>query len=102
MEPLFSTGYKVATFLICTMLVIALGVRSLKWQRRNEIRAFSQRHGCRGPAKYTHEDRIWGSDMTRLRMEIEPSTFSDPCHSLQLRECQVVEHWQAQWRGVDE
>ena len=69
MEPLFLKGDRSVTFLVCTLLAVALGILYPRWRRHTEIRAFKQRHGCKDPPKYPHQDRVWGSDMVRLRME---------------------------------
>lgn len=63
------SGDRSVTVVVCTVLVIAIGNLYPWWRRHTKIRALKQRHGCKDPFKYPHEDRIWGSDMVRLRTE---------------------------------
>jgi cytochrome P450 monooxygenase len=55
--------------LVCIILAVTLGILYPKWQRYREIRALKQRHGCKDPPKYPHEDKIMGSDMVRARQQ---------------------------------
>lgn len=69
MEALFSTGERKITFLVSTVLVVALTFLYQTWRRSMERRAFKIRHGCKDPPRYPHRDQRWGSDLARVRMD---------------------------------
>ena len=59
---------KTMIFLICTLAVIVV-ILYPRWQRHAKNRAMKQKYGCKDPAKYRHEDKVWGSDMVRSRAQ---------------------------------
>ena len=76
MESLILDEGRSIPFIIFTVLAIALGFLYRKWQRHTAIRNLKQRHGCKDPPKYPHEDKAWGSDMVRARSKaIKEGTF---------------------------
>ena len=69
MDQLPFVGVKSGILFAWTLLLVALAFLYLKWQRHVETQGLKRQYGCKDPPKYPHQDRAWGSDLTRLRMD---------------------------------
>ena len=61
---------KLVNTLACAILFsVLISVAYARWRRYVEVQSFKRKHGCQDPPRYPHQDRIWGSDLVRERME---------------------------------
>lgn len=67
MELLLRSGKKPLSLFAWTVFVAAFVFLYSTWRRQAKILALKQRHECDDPPKYPHQDRIWGSDLARIR-----------------------------------
>ena len=67
MDSSLWTELNSVTFLVCAVLLVGIVYLYSTCQRYFKIRSLKNLHDCEEPAKYPHSDRIWGSDLTRLR-----------------------------------
>jgi cytochrome P450 monooxygenase len=64
-----STGERSVPLLVWTVLVVALTFLYRTWRRHRDTQTFKRQHGCKDPPQYPHQDRIWGSDLARIRAD---------------------------------
>jgi hypothetical protein len=69
MESLLLGRERSIALLIPTKVLATLTFLYSRWQRHMDAQAFKKKHGCKAPPQYPHEDKRYGSDLIRIRMD---------------------------------